>query len=142
MKRIFFIIILFVFSAVFTACSKEKDLLTDNKWRLVGFVDAETETIKEVYPTDDWCYTLTFKKNGKCSGSTSSNTFEGKYKINYNKHSIHISTTRITVANEWTDGNIYAESLFEANAFSIQEDKLKLYYNNKQNYLLYKSQEL
>jgi hypothetical protein len=140
MKRIIlFIAILLFLLGSFSSCNKEeRDLLTKTKWKLVGFVDVETETIKEAYPNGEYHYVLTFNKWGKFSGLTSSNSIEGKYKINYYKHSINFSMKLGTVANEFPDGYIYTDALFKVDYFFIQENELKLYYNNKQNYLLYR----
>jgi len=130
----------------FSACNKEeKDLLINTKWKLVGFVDVEIGEIKEAEPTSvecENCYTLTFKKYQKWEGRSSSNSMEGKYKINYNKHNICLFNGKgfMTEVGEFSDGNLYVKSLRQVDFFSIQENELKLYYNNKQNYLLYKSQ--
>jgi hypothetical protein len=143
MKRIFFkfiTIILFLASS-FLACSKEKEDLLANTWKLAGFVDAETNILREAEPIGDNCYTLTFDKWGKFSGRSSSNYFEGKYKINYNKNKISLSMSMETEVGEFQDGNLYMDILPKVDFFSVQGNELKLYHNNKQNYLLYKSKK-
>jgi hypothetical protein len=140
-KGILSLVILLVMADCFTACSKEKDFLTDTKWRLAGFVDTETNTVREAEPIGDNYYTLTFNKWGKFSGISSSNSFEGKYKINYHRNKINLSMGMGTLSGEFLDGNLYMEILPKVDFFSVQENELKLYYNNKQNYLLYKSKK-
>jgi len=123
----------------FFACTKsERDLLTNNEWKLVGFVDVEADNMKIAQPTDEWCYTFLFKKNKRWGGISSSNSIGGKYKINYNTRYINISMELTTLNNEYSDGYLYLESLEKVDFFSLQENELKLYYNDKQNYLLYK----
>ena len=133
-----YILLLFLVIGFFACTKSEKDLLTDNKWKLVGFVDVEANNMKVAEPTDEWCYTLSFKKNKKWEGRSSSNSIQGRYKINYNTHSVNISIELMTLVNEYYDGDLYLESLEKVDFFSLQENELRLYYNNKQNYLLYK----
>jgi len=133
-----YILLLFLVIGFFACTKSEKDLLTDNKWKLVGFVDVEANNMKVAEPTDEWCYTLSFKKNKKWEGISSSNSMQGKYIINYNTHSINISTEFMTMVNESFDGYLYLETLKKVDFFSLQENELKLYSNNKQHCLLYK----
>jgi len=132
------ILLLFLVTGFFACTKYEKDLFTDNNWKLVGFVDVEAGNMKVAEPTDEWCYTLLFKKNKKWEGISSSNSMQGKYKINYNTHGVNISIELMTMVAEFPDGNLYLESLEKVDFFSVQESELKLYYNNNQNYLLYK----
>jgi len=142
-KNILSITILLFLASSFISCNKEeKDLLVNTKWRLVGFVEVEIGNMKESEPTStecESCYTITFKKYQKWEGITSTNELEGKYKINYNTNKINIFMRSGTAVDEFPDGKIYIKSLEEVDFFSIQENELKLYYNNKQNYLLFKS---
>ena len=126
----------------FVSCSKdERDILLNTKWKLVGFMDVASGETKYAEPTNKWCYTITFKNNRKWEGRSAVNSMEGKYKINYSKNSISISIRLMTkVYCENCDEDLYVESLKNVDFFSIQENELKLYYNSKQNYLLYKSQ--
>ena len=154
-KNILLINILLIFSACSekTDKSEEKDLLLNSAWKLVGFVDVETEKMKEAEPTDEWCFILRFKEGNftpelsnsleggkKLSGSSSTNSFEGAYEIDESKNSINISIGLMTQVNEYLDGELYMKSLKNTDFFSLEEDELKLYYNNGQNYLLFKSQ--
>jgi hypothetical protein len=138
-KHIFnFTTILLFLAGSFFSCNKEKELLTDNTWKLVGFVDAVSGEMKEAKPSEEYCYILKFHKNRKLTGATSTNRIlEAKYKINYSTYKINISIEIMTMANECYDGYLYIESLDKVDSFSLQEDKLRLYYNDKQNYLLF-----
>ena len=140
MKKYFILLMLFLAGFV-TACTKEKDMLTDNKWKLVGFVDAQTVDMREPERWDEETYILTFKKYQKWEAISSMNRIEGKYSINYSKNKINISMSMGTTACELPDGNIYADALVEVDFFSVEENELKLYYNDKQNFLLFKSQK-
>jgi hypothetical protein len=129
------------FAIPFSACKKEKKTLISTNWKLESFVNVNTGEIKEAEPKRDHCYILTFKRNGKLEGRSSSNSFEGRYNIKHTKHNINISIQQITLAGEFPDGYTYMESLFNADFFSVQENELKLYYNNKQCYLLFRPKE-
>ena len=124
-----------------SSCSNKEDKdiqsLEKTKWKLVGFADVESGKIEEAEPTDEWCYVLTFKKTNRLEGFTSNNSFEGEYKIDYSKKSINIFIGFITYAGEYLDGYLYTETLKNVDFFSLQENGLKLYYNDNKNYLLF-----
>jgi hypothetical protein len=130
--------ILFLFLCL-SSCQKDNILLTNTTWKLVNFVNVASGETTEAEPKDDWCYLLTFHKNKKLSGSTSTNEFQGSYKINPSTCYINISMGMSTLVGEFLDGNLYIEAIDNVDFFSVQEDELKLYYNNKQEYLLYKA---
>ena len=142
MKRI--IEVTFVICILVCSCSNtSKDMAANNicnEWKLAGFVDVPSSDMKYAEPDDEWCYVLTFIKGGKLSGMSSTNSFEGAYKIDYFKNSINISIGFMTKVCEYLDGELYMESLKNVHFFSLEKDELKLYYNNRQNYLLFKIQ--
>ena len=124
-----------------TNMSKEDKFANNNisgTWKLVGFVDVEKGEMKEAEPDDEWCYVLKFKEDGKLSGMSSTNSFEGMYEIDYSKSSINIFIALITYVNEYLDGELYMKSLKNADFFSLEKDVLKLYYNYGKNNLLFK----
>ena len=109
------------------------------EWKLAGFGDVSSSGIKNAEPNDEWCYVLKFKERGELAGMTSTNSFEGTYEINYSKSIIQILIGFITKVGEYLDGELYIESLKNVNFFTLEKDELKLYYNDGQNYLLFKS---
>jgi hypothetical protein len=62
----------------------------------------------------------------------------GEYEIDTSSRYINISIQALTEAFEPSNGILFIESLNEADLFSLQEHELRLYYNDNQNYLLFK----
>ena len=108
------------------------------KWKLVGIVNAETGEIKELEPKgeprDEECYTFIFNANGTLTGQSSTNDLMGKYTINPNTMSAGAMTER----GEVYDGYLYVDCLQTICSFSIVDGCLRLYYDNRENYLSYK----
>ena len=136
------IILLFLAGSVLCCKKDNEDLLSKTTWKLIGFVNVVYEEIKEVEPNSDICYILTFNMDKTFSGYSSTNELRGNYDINYTTSYINFYQIGGTEINELFDGKLYIESLSKVDFFSLQENELKLYYNNKQNYLLYKSWKL
>lgn len=108
------------------------------KWKLIGFVDVKSNTIKMVKPEIDSCYVITFYSDNKFSGITSTNKVEGNYEISLNVKTLKILQFGGTKINELDDGKIYVANLLKVNLFSITERGLALYYDNENYYLLFK----
>jgi len=145
LKLLVFLIFLFVIAA---SCNPElepvlpeKEYSICDKWKLVGFVEVETDEIKEIEPKDERCFLLTFNENKTLSGVSSSNPLQGNYDISYTTGSIYITIGQCTYINETLDGRLYVNSLNEVDFFSLQENELRLYYNNKRNFLFFKLQK-
>ena len=123
-------------------CNKEKKFLTGTQWKLIGFVDAVADTMKIAEPESENCYLISFNKNKKILGFGGCNTLIGKYDIDYNTNTINIYDIGGTLIYCPTyDEELYIESLNKVAFFSIQEEELRLFYNNRHNYLLFKIQQ-
>jgi hypothetical protein len=138
----------------FSACEKAKqcekietDIIIDEcqstlentNWKLVGFVDIETGCLKKAEPTDcNSCYTLNFKADSILFGHTSTNSFNAAYIVDYDMNSIQIKVLLSTTVGEMGDGYLYDSILDKVQFFILQMDELRLYYNDKNNYLLFK----
>jgi len=120
---------------------KVEIILQGTSWKLVGFVDIESNTIKIAEPIDERCYLLTFNEDNTFSGTSSTNEIYGQYEIDNVSCNIFITNIGGTKLNEFYDGKLYLQSLKEIQLFSLQDNELKLYYNNKQNFLFFKLQK-
>jgi hypothetical protein len=114
-------------------------LLKGTKWKLAGIVNTETGVLRELDPKDcEKCFTLTFDTDKNLVGTTVSNEFMGTYDNARSK--IHISAkTRVL---EHGEGEFYFRTLASVQSFSYMENELRLFYNDKKNYLLFKQIEL
>ena len=144
LKLTVFTVVLLMLAGGLTTCkSNEKPLkltcLEDTEWKLTAFVDTQTGTLTEPEPKScNECYTLKFETNTLC-GVTSSNRFCGDYKIDYEVHSIRISNIAGDEKGEQGYGSQYYRDLLAVQSFSYNKNELKLFYNDKKNYLLFKS---
>jgi hypothetical protein len=120
---------------------REIVILQGITWKLIAFVDTETGEIKEVEPKNyERCYHLTFHKGDTLQGVAFNHLFYGNYTFDEETSNIQIFKEQIpSMHMERFDGVQYLNSLDEIQSFFIQKNELKLYYNNKKNYLLFKS---
>ena len=120
-------------------------LSKDSKWKSVGVVDVETGVMTILEPTDcEKCYTLTFETDHTFSTNSSSNDLGGKYIINNSTHNFRVLSFGGTKINEIGNGNLYVTPFWDKSiqSFSLQKNELRLYYNDKKSYILFKSLEL
>ena len=122
--------------------------LQGTKWKLVGIVDAKTSNLKILEPREyEKCYTLAFDNSipycneddiNSFSTRSSTNELGGCYVIDYEKQHIQVLSFGGTKINEIGDGKLFCDALRTIQSFSLQKNELRMYYNNKQNYLLFK----
>ena len=109
--------------------------LVGTKWKLVGFFDVEKNTLREAEPKDcEDCYTLYFDTDSTASGKSTNNA------IQLNIINWKVGGTKAGELSE--DGWMYMDILGDkAKSYSYEKEdnKLKFYYNNKKNYLLYRA---
>jgi heat shock protein HslJ len=116
--------------------------LQGTTWKLVGFADVETGTLRKAVPEDcQRCYTITFDTDTTYSGEGCSNQMYGKYKIDYETSQIQILCLGRDKAASYFDEELLFETLRILQSFSLHEDELKLYYNDKKNCLLFNKKE-
>ena len=136
----------------------EAKSLQGTKWKLAGIVDVQTGEMKELEPKDCVkCYTLTFDTDNPFVGSatnegikswgenyfvtfSASNELGGNYMADYESHSFQIIRFGGTKAGEMADGYLYVNDTFwerGIKSFSLQENELRLYFNENKNYLLF-----
>ncbi len=147
--QILFSAILLLLAGLVGSCKdKEKDKvettnLTGTQWKLAGIVNASTGEMQELEPKDcEKCFTLSFDTDSTLSGHSSENDQFGKYIADYKTQNISITDLWGTELIERGDGNLFLQTLISIQSFSSQSGDLRLYYNDKQNYLLFKTQKL
>ena len=116
---------------------KETDSLNGTKWKLAGIVENETDSLSVLEPTDcGECYTLVFDTDNTFSTFSSTNELMGNYIVDYETYSIHIINFGGTKLGEIGDGELYYNIWHIVQSFSLEKNKLKLYYEDKK-YMLY-----
>jgi len=119
--------------------------LKGTKWKLVGIMDMLIGELTELEPEDcEDCYTIAF--------DNIDDFFEGKavevvflspcYTVNYTFSTIQFPMgIERPDADDIYDGNLYLEiwsfNFREVQPFELRDSELKLYYNDKRNYLLF-----
>jgi hypothetical protein len=106
-------------------------------WKTAGIADVETDLLRELENNCEKCYTLTFDTDeSSYTAFTSANTLKGSYNADYVTRSIRFVISQQTIVDEQNDGKLWQNILLTVESFSIQEDELRLYYNENKNYLL------
>jgi hypothetical protein len=110
-------------------------------WKLVGFVDAQADTMKAIEATA-WkqCYLLTFHQDGTLSGYTSTNLLYGTYEVDTETGSMAIKAMGGTEINELFDGKRYIECMYKVTSYNLSDKNLMLYYSPT-DYLLFNPDE-
>ncbi|MCL2073502.1 MAG: hypothetical protein FWH18_06265 [Marinilabiliaceae bacterium] len=121
--------------------SIETRILEKTKWKLVGIVDEQGD-MKILEPKDcDECYTLTFDSSSTFLSFSSANQIEGTYVVDYETKEMRITEFKGTEINERGDGQLFCNLFYSVKSFILQENELRLYCNEKKNYLLFKIQQ-
>lgn len=141
MKKTIFLLGIFTLLACEDVDKTISDSLKGTTWKLVGFVDVKIDIIKEAEPKSDKCYVIKFNEDNTLSGISSTNQITGHYIVNSDSLKITIDMHTVTEINELYDGNSYLMTINSVHNFSFEEKTLKLYYNEGNNYLLFKALE-
>jgi hypothetical protein len=110
--------------------------LKDTKWRMVGFVDTQTGKVTEAMPTEsecDKCYTLTFDTDSTASGYSLANKI-GLYLKPVLRMGIK---TMVGDSHNGTAGMFY-EAMESVKSYAVENDVMKIFYNDDKHYLLFK----
>jgi len=132
-------------SAIFFPCGNTNEVeinsqsLKGTKWKLEGIVDTKTRRVKQLFEPNDCpeCYTLIFDTD---------TTACGRSIINYSVKLISLNPVRIFCGlsmmecndDDIMSFNLFCETLNLVRSYEHNENELIFYYNNNQNYLLYK----
>jgi hypothetical protein len=109
--------------------------LTGTKWKLAAFVDAQTNESIEPEPKEyNKCYTLEFDSDATAIGQSVLNT------VNFIVTPSSIKVLGITKIwdGENNNVNLFYEALQTIDLYVYNKDELKIYYDGKNKYLLYK----
>jgi len=133
---------LLMLAGIKVSCNdKDTYPLEDTSWKLAGVVDVETGSLTVLEPKDcRQCFTIRFGRNSTFTGHSSINDLSGTYEIDHKKKTFHFVTIGGTRINETGDGDLFMAALWLVQSFSLQENTLRLYYSDKQNYLLFNQQ--
>ena len=115
--------------------------LTDTKWELNGIVDAQTGKLTELEPKScKECYSLTFDADGTTVRSfTSIGSLKKEYEVDYTTNTISMSENKGSLLDEsHADGPLFWSILPTVQSFSYKNGELRLYYNDKKEYLSYR----
>jgi len=146
-KRLLGIATIGLIIAINTSCKEDpfdppepQQSLVDTKWQFMGYFDTETNVIEEPDNSGQNSapqpYTLYFEEEYLYAVSKS-NLHWGKYEADYISFAIQFALGS-TLAGELAGGVLYAKILkSQVQSFSFKNDTLKLFYNDKKNYLLY-----
>ena len=143
MRKIGFILL--AICSIGMACEKKEPSLANTKWKLVGTMDVETGVLTEPKPENCAdCYTLSFLTNDTLFVRTVKKGHLSIYEVDYKTNSFNLTYLFETLDNDTGIGGTYARLLRHIQSFSLQNKKkeLWLYFNNKNNYLLFKKVDL
>lgn len=139
----------------------EPGSLMGTMWKLVGIVDVQTGDLKVLPPPPELVYientyTLSFDNTSPCKCfpgehySVSVVTFNNwgilRFTVDCDNRSLRIFFFATTLRGEWGDGVLFSYALHSmrnvgTTPFDLQDNELRLYYNDKNNYLLFKQIE-
>ena len=146
-----FVVMIGVVTITFAAC-KDPEPPTDPQtqniplngtgWKCLGFYDVDKKELQDLGP-NDWKYTYIFHfDDSSYSNEAYTRVSQNYYSMNY---SVDVSTSaieftnivRVTLAMDDATDTLFINALKDARYFSSTEEELKLFYNNKKNYLLF-----
>jgi len=117
--------------------------LLHTKWKLLGIGSVDTEVLQELEPKDcKDCYTLTFNTDSTFQTIPVLSGALGQFTADYTTHVFQ--TSLAYKISETNDGDLYASIFYKKKiqSFLLQENELRLFYNENENYLLFKPAEL
>jgi hypothetical protein len=143
MKTLKTLLFILIGTVNYTGCSENQDndvpdsfSLTGTKWKLAALVDVRTHESIEPEPKDynTTCYTLEFVSDTTAMGQSVLNTLH---------FIVTHSTIEMFLMTEIGDshhGNVdlFYEALRTLDTYEYSKDELKIYYDEKKKYLLYK----
>jgi hypothetical protein len=108
--------------------------LTGTSWKLAGIVNVETGELRELASKDcAECYMLTFHTAHEASGGIANIDLSDLRKYMGTDDLWEFPDRATTL-----DVNHYRSLMISIESFTVTSDELKLFYNNKTEYLLFK----
>jgi len=141
----------------FTAIGGEvSPTLFNTKWKLNGFFDAKTNKLeKPDYSAADSgigdLYTLEFASDSAvwhedreyrvCRGNLAQSSFWGLYTAGYARSTVEFEVIIRPTTADSEDGERYDRALYLSRTFELKDSRLKIFYGNEGDYLLFGSLE-
>ena len=147
--RVLFITLLFVIAMTGRAQESspvgEVPGLTNITWKLIGLGTVGEDTVQKVEPQDsvewkrkwEYIYTILFLDDGHFWGKTFNGDILGEYSLVDGNIKVVRCAPESKVGDRYY-GNNYWETVSMVEGHKIENGQLILYYNNRQNYLLYR----
>ena len=109
--------------------------LQDTKWKLVGIVDTQTDSLKELEPKDcEECYSFTFYTDSTATGWSTSNILGVILRPTVR---IFIMTYALGTDFYLEDAILFRNTIETITSYELSKNKLKFYFNDRKNYLLF-----
>jgi hypothetical protein len=109
--------------------------LEGTKWKLAGIVDVKTGILTELEPKNcERCYTLVFESDSIAWGYSVLNRMQLCL-----SPKLIIGIVTYIYDNMNGDVQLLYDAMETMGSYAIKNNEMKLFYNNKRNYLLYKS---
>lgn len=115
--------------------------LMGTTWKLIGFANAASNTLKRAEPEGDSCYILRFHPDNRITGWTSTNKNGGSYLRNILSQELKFIHFGGTELQEVFDGPKYVDAIWQVHSYEITNKGLVLYYDKKTLFLLFKPLE-
>jgi hypothetical protein len=109
-------------------------------WKLSGSVNVETGELREFQPTAcAECFTLTFHSDHEASGlSVTAKTAIDLLDLRKYRSTLLMEATWSGDPSLRIDGDHFRDIMVSIESFTVTTEELKLYHNNKTEYLLFK----
>ena len=109
-------------------------------WKLSGFVRTADGVVQEVQSGNcGRCYSMQMLSNGVIAGRTSANEIHGNFEVWGDQIRIDRFFAVQPTRDEPTDGKRYIATMPEVTRYEVKDGQLKLYYNDDENYLLFRA---
>jgi hypothetical protein len=120
------------------SCGKDDEpvALAGTNWQFTGIMDTETGELMELEPPIDChhCYTLNFHTDITAVGRSK---YENIILLHLSPKLIIIPITMVDY-DRIDDAQLFYNAMEILTSYTVIKDELKLYYNGKKNYLLFK----
>ena len=140
MKRNVFIASIAMMVLVCWSCQRmDEDLQTlkDTQWKLEGYADTQTGELKELEPRNcKECYTLTFDTDTTAYGHAMINLVNLTFLGSVCK--IGCGTSALECSDDGVECGFYCDALKSVSSYEFTKNRLYFFYNNDENYLLFK----
>jgi len=104
--------------------------LNGTTWKLISIVDMVSNKSRAPEPNKDDNFMIKFQDKDLINGYLAINTINGRYYVDYSRHTIEMSVTSSTFADDSPDGYAFLQYIKNVNKFVVTNDILKLFYND------------